>query len=116
VLENNGSGVTLLGADDAQVRRNQSVLNIGAGIEIAESARAVVAENVCAANDDAGLRMDRADGALVTVNTLENNNGYGIFTRRSPDADFDAAAGVQDPPGDNAATGNRKGDVFVRPD
>jgi len=116
VLENNGSGVTLLGADDAQVRRNQSVLNIGAGIEIAESARAVVAENVCAANDDAGLRMDRADGALVTVNTLENNNGYGIFTRRSPDADFDAAAGVQDPPGDNASTGNRKGDVFVRPD
>jgi len=60
--------------------------------------------------------MDRASGALVLDNIFDSNHGYGLFVRRSPDADFGAAPGVQSPAGDNQATGNRKGDVFVRQD
>ncbi len=109
-------GVTIAGGTDGTVTTNRLVLNFGAGIAIAEAEGVVVSGNLSTLNDDDGLRMDRAGGAIVLDNNFDSNHGYGMFVRRSPDADFSAVPGVQNPPGDNQASGNRKGDVFVRQD
>ena len=78
--------------------------------------RAAIADNLSAVNHGDGVHLDRCDDTAATGNTLEDNNGYGIFLRRSDGTDFAGSAGLQPPPGDNAVSNNRKGDVFVRPD
>ncbi|MGH7786637.1 MAG: right-handed parallel beta-helix repeat-containing protein, partial [Candidatus Binatia bacterium] len=114
LLENAG-GVLVNGASGVVVAGNRSVLNLGSGVELLEAEDGTVTNNLCAGNDEDGLSLERADGALIGGNTFDDNNGYGLFVRRTA-ADFAVAAGIQAPLGDNAASGNRKGDLFVRED
>jgi len=116
VVLNAGGGMFLDGADGATLGGNRIAANVGVGIELHKAPSAQVANNLCALNDDDGLHIEQSDAVVVTGNQLDDNRGYGLFLRRSNGADFAAAVGVQDPPGDNDASGNRKGDVFVRTD
>ena len=111
---NHANGVFVQGVGGATVSGNGIVLNTGTAVFLESAPNAVVTDNVCAVNDEDGLHLDRSDGTSATGNALQDNNGYGIFLRRSNDTDFAAAPGLQAPPGDNEATGNRKEDVFVR--
>ncbi len=101
---------------DATVTGNRIAANAGTGVFLDSAPNATVDGNVCALNDEDGLHLDRSDGTLAIRNALHDNNGYGLFLRRSAATDFDAAAGLQAPPGDNDVSGNRKQDVFIRPD
>jgi hypothetical protein len=49
---------------------------------------------------------------LVDQNDLTANGGWGMHLR-SASADFDAAAGVQGPPGTNDVAGNESGAVLI---
>lgn len=115
-VDNNAGGLVLIGAGAPVVRGNRSAGNVGSGVQLIRSSGAMLADNVCTLNDEDGLQMDRSDDAVVSGNTFDDNNGYGVFFRRSTNGDFAATPGLQPPPGDNAAAGNRKGDVFVRTD
>ena len=113
---NAADALALSGASDATVSGNRLAVNFGAGIFAENAPGAAIADNLSGASHGQGPHLDRCDDTAATGNTLEDNNGYGIFLRRSVGTDFDAAAGLQTPPGDNAVSGNRKGDVFIRPD
>jgi hypothetical protein len=115
-IHNALGGLALNGAGAAVLDDNQSVLNLGSGIDLLGAPGAVVSANVCALNDEDGIRIESSDGVFVSGNVFDDNKSYGVFLRRTTGGDFGAAPGVQDPLGDNSATGNRKGDLFVRPD
>lgn len=110
------SGIALLSADDSTVTANRLANNLDIGIELESANGNHVVGNLCALSDGDGLKMDETDGNFVSANILDGNNGYGLYVRRSTNADFAALAGVQSPIGDNVAQNNRKGDVFVRED
>ena len=110
------TALALSGASDATVTGNRIAVNFGAGIFRRERAQRSDRRQPQRRQHEDGLHLDRCDDAIATGNTLDDNHGYGIFLRRSDATDFAAAAGLQPPPGDNIVSGNRKGDVFVRPD
>ncbi|MBX3027100.1 right-handed parallel beta-helix repeat-containing protein [bacterium] len=113
-IDNNAGGLVLNGAAAPTARDNQCVNNVGSGLMLARSGAATVAGNLSAGNDEDGLHMDRCDDATITGNTIVDNKGTGIFFRRGSNGDFAAAPGVQAAPGDNAVSGNRRGDVEIR--
>lgn len=113
-IDNNAGGLLLNGAAAPTARGNQCVNNVGSGLALARSGAATLAGNLSAGNDEDGVHMDRCDDATVTGNTIVDNKGTGIFFRRGGNGDFAAAPGVQAAPGDNAVSGNRKGDVEIR--
>jgi hypothetical protein len=115
-VHNAAGGVTVNGAGTALLDDNQSVLNLGSGIDLLGAPAAVVSANLCTMNDEDGIRIESSDGVSVTANVFDDNKGYGVFLRRTSGGDFDTAPGLQDPLGDNEASGNRKGDLFIRPD
>jgi nitrous oxidase accessory protein NosD len=113
-VDNNAGGLVLSSTAAPTARDNRTVNNVGSGLALTRSNAATLTGNLSALNDDDGLNMDRCDDAAVTGNTIVDNKGNGIFFRRGNNGDFAAAPGVQAPPGDNAVSGNRKGDVEVR--
>ncbi|MDX2171343.1 MAG: right-handed parallel beta-helix repeat-containing protein [Deltaproteobacteria bacterium] len=115
VTRNGLAGITLLGGGPT-VADSACVANDGDGLSVLDAPSATLADNLCALNDEDGLRIESSDDAVVVGNTLDDNHRYGLFLRRSANTDFSRAAGAQPPPGDNGASGNRRGDVFVRPD
>jgi hypothetical protein len=125
IADNGTGGIGLTAVSASIVADNQSVNNlagpngvggegaVGVGIGVFSSQSNQIVGNLSARNDDSGLHVDQTSGNLISQNVLDDNGGYGMFVRRSTD-DFDATPGTQDAPGDNRATGNRKGDVFIR--
>jgi len=112
----NGFGVSLVGGSAALVRGNRIVGNHDIGIDIDSATGSEVIGNLSSVNDGDGIKLDRGDASRVSSNVFDGNGGYGIFQRRSADVDYSVAAGLQDAMGDNVATNNRKGDLFIRPD
>jgi parallel beta-helix repeat protein len=115
-VDNNAGGLVFTGAAAPAARDNRAVNNAGSGFALTRSTAATVTGNLSARNDEDGVHMERCDDAVVTGNTIVDNNGTGLFFRRGNNGDFAAAPGEQAPPGDNAVSGNRKGDVEVRDD
>lgn len=113
-IGNNAGGLVFNNASAPTARANRAVDNVGSGLALIRSTAPTLRDNLSAGNDEDGLQMDRCDDAVVTGNHLVDNNGTGLFVRRSNNGDFSAAPGVQDAPGDNVASGNRKGDVEIR--
>ena len=133
ITSNAAGGVRVVSADAATVIDNQIGGNLGSGVQLLASQHSQIIGNLCAGNDEDGVQIDsKGEGSalqgqvprdgggnpttdnLISGNTIDSNHGYGLFVRRSPNDDFSAASGTQPPPGDNASTNNRKGDVFVR--
>jgi hypothetical protein len=133
ITSNATGGVRVVSADAATVIDNQIGGNFGSGVQLFASQHSQIIGNLCAGNDEDGVQIDSKgegtalqgqvprDGGgnpttdnLISGNTIDSNHGYGLFIRRSPNDDFSAASGTQAPPGDNASTNNRKGDVLVR--
>jgi parallel beta-helix repeat protein len=112
VTANGGDGIELDGADDAMVTDNLSAGNVGRGLSVEGSLGGVLAGNRAAGNDDDGLRLKDSAGTLVDRNDLTANGGWGIHVREST-AGFDAASGVQTPPGSNDVAANESGPVLI---
>jgi hypothetical protein len=115
ITRNALAGIALQGGSPT-VADNACIANNGDGLSLLDAPGATLADNLCALNDEDGLRIESSDDAVVVGNRLDDNHRYGLFLRRSANTDFSRAAGAQPPPGDNTASGNRRGDVFVRPD
>lgn len=107
-LANGGDGIEVTNSLDPVITGNFSAGNIGAGLTLEGSSAGLLAGNRAAGNDGNGLRLNQSDGALVDGNDFSANGGYGMRIDRST-ADFDAAAGTQDPPGSNDVSDNRRG-------
>jgi parallel beta-helix repeat protein len=115
VSDNATGGISLSSVREAVIEENRIANNVGSGLILLGSQANRIAGNMSSMNDEDGVTMDRTSANLLTANRCENNHGYGIFTRRGND-DFAADEGTQPPGGDNITSGNRKGDVFLRPD
>lgn len=116
-LQNGLGAIVLNGGGGATLSNNQIVNNLGSGISLNDSDANQVGGNLVVLSDGDGLSTDRTGSNFISANVFDGNNGYGMYLRRSDgDDDFAAAVGVQAAPGDNTASNNRKGDVFVRLD
>jgi parallel beta-helix repeat protein len=109
---NGGEGIMVSGGSDPVVIGNASAGNLGRGLSLEDTLGGQLVGNRAAANDDDGIRLKDADGALVDRNDFTANGGYGIHVRQSS-VDFDAAGGIQVPPGSNDVSDNRKGALLV---
>ncbi len=107
-VANGGDGIVAIGCTDPELTGNRAAGNLGAGATLEACSGGMVLDNRFGANDGNGLRLDESDGALIDGNDCSANGGFGMRIGRS-DADFDAAGGVQAPPGNNDVSGNRRG-------
>lgn len=111
-VQNGRDGIEVVGAVDPVVTGNATSGNLERGLSVEDTTGGVLAGNRAAANDDDGLRLKDTTGMLVDQNDLTANGGWGMHLR-SASADFDAAAGVQGPPGTNDVAGNESGAVLI---
>ena len=130
---NMSHGIALDRSSDNLVDGNVATDNIGVGMGARRATGITFSNNTSTGHTDAGLRV-RSVGASAFVGNVSTNNEYGLRTRETLDTlvsgntlsdslkegirmrddvalDFDAAAGIQPPTGDNTVEGNALGDV-----
>ncbi len=112
LLLNGDDGIVAADANDPIITGNRSGGNFGRGVGISDTVGGLLANNRAAGNHGDGLRVKDSTGMLVDGNDLSGNGGWGMHIRDAT-ADFDAAAGVQSPPGTNDVSDNRLGPVLV---
>jgi hypothetical protein len=113
VAANGGNGIEVLLGTSPTVAGNAIAGNIASGIVLDETTGGTVSANRSAANDDNGLDLHKANDAVIDGNDFSRNGGFGMRIDRSS-SDFDAAPGVQAPPGTNDVSNNRKGALDIR--
>jgi parallel beta-helix repeat protein len=134
VHDNGNHGIDVIGAADNLVQANTCASNRGNGIRAGKLLGNVISENVISGSGDNGIRVGRTFDLVVTGNTatgsVENglrmdettrtivlgneftgNREFGVRRKEWIDDDFSAAAGAQDPAGDNDLSGNSRGPV-----
>lgn len=112
VMSNGSNGIRDRAGSRSLFRSNQSIGNGGNGFDVEDSSANVLDGNTASGNLSNGLRMKGTSDHLVTLNAFTDNVEWGIRRENWLNDDFDgAAAGVQDPPGDNDVSGNGMGGV-----
>ena len=111
MTSNGGDGIELASADDAGVTDNVSAGNLGARHQPRRIDRRRRSPAIALrATTTTGCALNQSDGALIDGNDFTTNDGYGMRIDRST-ADFDAAPGLQAPPGTNDVGENESGPV-----
>jgi len=108
---NLGEGVGARRADDNVFENNTATGNTGNGLRFRAVVRTRIVSNDASGNGDNGMRTRETTDSLISLNHFDNNNEWGIRIRESLNDDFDAAAGIQAPPGDNSVVGNLLGPI-----
>ena len=114
VTGNGENGLLALRTTDLTVYECVFEENRESGIRLKETLEAQVIGCGVFRNGADGLRMESTTDSFVSENVLFDNAAYGIRMRVCWDDDFAAAAGIQEPAGDNLIEGNGKGAMSIR--